>query len=684
MTPPTPPDTVAPVDDPAGPGAHTDDGRRVHGARGLLGEANAVGILDAADVHVATRLVRMCGEPVSEIAEFAAALAVRAVRLGSTCLAVRDLADIAAGAEHDSAPERRAVGVGGAVGADGRAVMPALPSADELVGGLRSSPLVVGAKGGPLRPLVVADTVDGPLIYLRKYFQQEQVIRTVLAERAASVPEVSAERVTGALDEVFGEGAGLAPRQRLAAAVAASRWTSVLTGGPGTGKTYTVARILAVLDRLVPARLHIAVCAPTGRAVAQLQASLDGMSRGLGPDSSVTGDSASGPPVHAVTVHGLLGWRPGSRPRYGPGNRLPHDVVVVDETSMLSVTAMSHLLEAVRPDARLILVGDPHQLASVEAGAVLADLVERPPSGATDSSGATHSSGADHDSGTALDAEIMALADDSRITASERPRLADGIVELTRNFRNRDGIATVAAAVNDGDGDRVLELIGSGELADIVLVEPDDPAIHRDVVAWVTDLWSAARAGDAPTALQVLDSHRVLCAHRAGRWGVQGWTRQIVEWCGEIPGHPPVTPDLAAPQPGMPILVTANDRQNRVFNGDCGVVIAEAGDPSLTVAFRRSEFSDPMFVPPARLAETMWAYAMTIHRSQGSQFDAVTVVLPPPDSPLLTRELLYTAITRAKSRVRIVGTPETLRAAVGRRVHRASGLRSSPAEPAGR
>ncbi|WHU49268.1 exodeoxyribonuclease V subunit alpha [Gordonia sp. L191] len=670
MTHPTPPGTAVPADDPAGPGDRVDDGRRVRGARGLLGDANAAGILDAADVHVANRLVRMCGEPVSEIAEFAAALAVRAVRLGSTCLAVRDLSAIAAGVGHDSAPA-----VGGAVGSDGPAAMPALPSADELVGGLRSSPLVVGASGGPLRPLVVADTADGPLIYLRKYFQQEQVIRTVLAERAASVLDVSAERVARALDEVFGEGAGLAPRQRLAAALAASRWTSVLTGGPGTGKTYTVARILAVLDRLAPSRLHIAVCAPTGRAVAQLQASLDGMSRGLG--SAAVGEPAGGPPVHAVTVHGLLGWRPGSRPRYGRGNRLPHDVVVVDETSMLSVTAMSHLLEAVRPDARLILVGDPHQLASVEAGAVLADLVERPPSGAIPPSGATPSSDADHDS--ALDAEIMALADQSRITASERPRLADGIVELTRNFRNRDGIATVAAAVNDGDGDRVLELIGSGELADISLVEPDDPAIHRDVVAWVTDLWSAARAGDAPTALQVLDSHRVLCAHRVGRWGVQGWTRQIVEWCAEIPGHPPVTTDLAVPQPGMPILVTANDRQNRVFNGDCGVVIAEAGDPSLTVAFRRSEFSDPMFVPPARLAETMWAYAMTIHRSQGSQFDAVTVVLPPPDSPLLTRELLYTAITRAKSRVRIVGTPETLRAAVGRRVHRASGLRSSPA-----
>ncbi|MGC5248278.1 exodeoxyribonuclease V subunit alpha [Gordonia sp. DT219] len=625
-------------------------------AAGLLHQAMAAGILDAADIHVATRLVGMCGEPVSDTAQLVTALAVRAVRLGSTCLAPRDVAE--------------------PIGDTTDPAMPALtlPSPEAMITALRSSPLVRGGAGGPLRPLVVADSADGPLVYLRKYFQQEQVIRTVLAERSESAPGASVEEILRAVDDVFAGTADVAPRQRLATAVAATRWTSVLTGGPGTGKTYTVARILAVLERLGSARLHVAVCAPTGRAVAQLQASLDGMRRalGTGTGTGAHGDVAA-PSVHAVTVHGLLGWRPGSRPRYGRTNRLPHDVVVVDETSMLSVTAMSHLLEAVRPDARLILVGDPHQLASVEAGAVLADLVEREPSG------------------TALDAVTAGLADESGITVAERPRLADGIVELTRNFRNRDGIAAVATAVNAGDADGVLELIGSGDFDDVTLVDADEPAIRDDIVAWGTALWSAARTADAQGALRILDSHRVLCAHREGQWGVQGWSRQITEWLNDVPGHPVVNVEAAIPAPGVPILVTANDRQNKVFNGDCGVAVAllseqsapsaGEGEPALTVAFRRSEFSDPVFIPPARLADTMWAYAMTIHRSQGSQFDAVTVVLPPADSPLLTRELLYTAITRAKTRVRIVGSPETLRAAVGRRVHRASGLRSALANP---
>ncbi|WLP90659.1 exodeoxyribonuclease V subunit alpha [Gordonia sp. NB41Y] len=635
-------------DAPAGSGtsaagdapAVTDDrnGMQVHSAAGLLREANRVGVLDAADIHITGRLVRMSGDRVGEIEQLATALAVRAVRQGSTCLA---LADIAVPADENGEP------------------VLALPGTEAMLTALRAGPLIVGASGGPLRPLVVMDSDDGPLLYLRKYFQQEQVIRTILAERSARRPDVDADAVRAAVDAAFAASPDASPRQRLAAAVAASRWTSVLTGGPGTGKTYTVARILSVLEQIAGGPAHVAVCAPTGRAVAQLQASLDGMRRAAAsPDTDIPDTHT--PTVHAVTVHGLLGWRPGSAPRYRSGNLLPHDVVVVDETSMLSITAMSHLLEAIRPDARLIFVGDPHQLASVEAGAVLADLVERAASGSM----------------PGTDLADLATAE---LSGPELPRLGDGIVALTRNYRNRGGIADIASAVNSGDADAVLELLALPEVDDVELVEPGDPAIARDVVAWGRALWEAGRTGSAVDALDALDGHRVLCAHREGSWGVQGWSRQIMEWLSEVPGHPPVSPDMIRWEPGTPILVTANDRQNKVFNGDCGVVIRrldDDGEPSLSVAFRRSEFSDPVQVSPARLAETMWAYAMTIHRSQGSQFGAVTVVLPPADSPLLTRELLYTAITRAKSRVRIVGTPESLQAAVERRVHRASGLRS--------
>ncbi|MGV9672897.1 MULTISPECIES: exodeoxyribonuclease V subunit alpha [unclassified Gordonia (in: high G+C Gram-positive bacteria)] len=609
--------------------------QRVLAAQGILGRANVAGFLDAADVHVVSRLVDLCGESVSEVAQLAAAFAVRAVRQGSTCLALVDLDPVGATPVDSD-------------GEDSTADRMTLPTVDEMVDALRTCPLIVGSESGPLRPLVLVDSDDGPLLYLGRYFEQEEIIRTTLAERADDAPEVGISDIVAAVDDAFTTSPTASPRQRLAAAIAASRWTSVLTGGPGTGKTYTVARILAVLDRLGGSRLQIAVCAPTGRAVAQLQASLDGM-RG--------NDTTAEPAVHAVTVHGLLGWRPGSVPRYGRTNRLPHDVVVVDETSMLSVTAMSHLLEAVRPTARLILVGDPHQLASVEAGAVLADLVEREPAGVP------------------IDAALADLVATAGLADAELPRLADGIVALTDNFRNRGGIADVAAAVNVGDADHVLELVADDAIDDVVLVEPEDPGIRAAVVAWGRALRSAATSGDASAALDALDTHRVLCAHRDGQWGVEGWTRRIVEWLAEAAGHAHLVADRTRPIPGVPILVTANDRQNKVFNGDCGVMIHRAeGD---AVAFRRSEFSEPVMVAPHRLAETMWAYAMTIHRSQGSQFGAVTVVLPPADSPLLTRELLYTAITRAQSTVRIVGTPEMLRAAVDRRVHRASGLRSA-------
>ncbi|MGV9825503.1 exodeoxyribonuclease V subunit alpha [Gordonia sp. NPDC003429] len=610
-----------------------NDAQRVRRAPAVLDDLNALGVLAAADVHVTQRLVTMCGAPVGDAALAATALAVRAVRLGSTCLALGTVSDVAAAAT--PGPVR-------------------LPSAADIVAELRDCPLVIGAPGAPLRPLVLMESDDGPLLYLQKYFRQEQAIRTALSRRAERAPIVDDDRLDVAIAEVF-VGGDVAPRQRVAARLAAIRWTSILAGGPGTGKTYTVARILAVLDLLAGGRTRIGMCAPTGRAAAQLQASVDN-------DGSLPGT------VHAVTVHSLLGWRPGSTPHYGRGNKLPHDVVVVDETSMLSMTAMSRLLDAIRDDARLILVGDPHQLASVEAGAVLADLVERDPAQIPAVGG--------------IEPAIAALAGDAGLTDDERLRLRDGVVTLRHGFRFGSQIARVADAVNAGDADTVLDLVTSPTLHDVKLIAPDSlGAVHDDIVAWGRRLHAAAVDGDVHGALGALDAHRVLCAHRDGSWGVRGWQSRIADWLSALPGHPRILLDAATSIPGQPILVTANDRQTATFNGDCGVVIAlpagsgTAGSASPTaVAFRRG--SEERLIAPARLADTMPAYAMTIHRSQGSQFDTVTVVLPPGGSELLTRELLYTAITRARTRVRIVGTPEVLREAVQRRVHRASGLRS--------
>ncbi|MCK8614214.1 exodeoxyribonuclease V subunit alpha [Gordonia sp. C13] len=618
----------------------TPDVQRVDSATGTLADWNAAGLLAAADLHITDRLVRMCGEPVSDDARLGAALAVRAVRLGSTCLALDRIGELAAGQESTEVE---------------------IPSPRDLLDALAVSPLVTGSDAGPLRPLVVRDSADGPLVYLQKYFRQEQTIREILDRRSQTAPSVDTAALREAAAAVYSspdDGA----LQKLAAAVAATRWTTVLAGGPGTGKTYTVARILAVLDRLQGPGLRIGLCAPTGRAAAQLQA-------------SVEAESTLPVTAHAVTLHSLLSWRPGSNPRYGRGRTLPHDVIVVDETSMLSMTAMSRLLDAVRPDARVVFVGDPHQLASVEAGAVLADLVERtdlPATGGTDGPPATLTQAFD---AVGLDPAAEDLDPD------DVARLADGVITLRRQFRFGGGISKVAAAVNAGDPEAVLELVTSPDIDDVELFAPDDlDGVAGDILSWGRDLRSAARTGDAAGALDALDSHRVLCAHREGSWGVRGWTTRITDWLGTTEA------EHMGWYVGQPILVTANDRQTATFNGDTGVVIADPdADPqpanrpgssdAVRVAFRRG--GEVRLLHPTQLADVVSVHAMTIHRSQGSQFDQVTVVLPPAGSELLTRELLYTAITRARSRVRIVGTADVLAAAVNRRVQRASGLRST-------
>lgn len=593
-------------------------------ADGALARLNEAGVLEVADVQITQRLTRLCGEPIDETAQIGAALAVRAVRFGSTCLALDRIADIG-----DDDPETARL----------------LPDTAALVDALEASPLVRGSDAGPLRPLVLAESEDGPLLYLHKYFQQEERIREILAARASARPEVDPAALDRAVDEIFGPQTEANALQRLAARIAAVSSTLVVAGGPGTGKTYTVARIIAVLDQLAGGTARIGLCAPTGRAAAQLQAAVG--ASGVAP-----------PSVRAVTVHSMLGWRPGATPRFGRGNTLAHDVIVVDETSMLSMTAMSALLDAVRPDSRLILVGDPHQLASVEAGAVLADLVERTEAVAV----------------TPLPPTIVPQTINDEV---DLDRIAHGVVTLRHGHRFRGGIGALADAINRGDSTAAVDLVNDPTITDIELVNDAELAgVRADIIDWATGLRAAALASDSASALDVLDRHRVLCAHREGSWGVQGWSRRVAEWISALPDHPFVQPDSAIRYPGQPLLVTQNDRQAEIFNGDTGVVIVDADTPAaLQVAFRRGGRIRTLH--PTQLAAADPVYAMTIHRSQGSQFRDVTVILPPPGSELLTRELLYTAVTRAEKHVRIIGSPEVLAAAVDRRVGRASGLRSA-------
>jgi exodeoxyribonuclease V alpha subunit len=591
------------------------------------------GVFTPADVQTAVAVCRLGGETDDRVL-LAAALTVRALRQGSVCVALNDyeqlVADIAA-----AGPAAAAL---------------VWPPGDAVLAELRASPLVTGSDRGPLRPLTLADSDGGPLLYLDRYFRQENTVRDWLSARDQSRPDVDPVRVAALLEELFvserGTPTPAADRQRLAAAVAATEWTTVLTGGPGTGKTYTVARILALLTRLHGKGLRVALCAPTGKAAATLTEAVAAQAGGLGLDD----------PPAAATLHRLLGaTRAGSAFRFNAANPLPYDVVVVDETSMVSLTLMARLIEALPPCTRLILIGDPDQLTSVDAGAVLADLVCRPVT-RPENPLLQQISGAD----LAPDAsgEEQALDD------TERAALRRGVVRLQRGRRFDWEISQLADAVRAGQADTALQVLSAGGAVSL-LTAGGIGEIQAAVVSAGTDMVMAARGGDAGAALEALRRHRVLCAHRDGPAGRERWAALARDW---ITGGQRRFGDF---YPGQPLLVTANDYDLKVFNGDIGVVIERDG--ALAAVIERG--GSPLVVEPSVLADVQTAYAMTIHRSQGSQYASVSVILPDNESPLLTRELLYTAITRAQQQVRIVGTPEVIAAAVSRQVQRASGLR---------
>jgi len=583
------------------------DVRLALGSAGLLRTFNDAAVITAADVHVAQRLAQLGGEP-DQAVQLAVALAVRGVRSGSVCVDLEQLRNQLLLAD-PTLPWP-----------DPQSWLPAV-AASSLVG-----------EGRPLR-------FEYGLLYLDRYRRQEEQVRLdLLIREALPPPVVDLPALKAGLTRLFpGDNA---ERQRRAAEIAATQWTTVLGGGPGTGKTTTVARILALLLQSEPT-LRVAMAAPTGKAAARLQAAVQAEA-----STFAAADQHNLLTLTASTLHRLLGWVPGggTRFRHNRDNRLPFDVVVVDETSMVSLTMMARLLEAVRPDARLVLVGDPDQLASVEAGAVLADLV----------AGLT-----------------------ARVASKKRGATkveSGGVVLLRKTWRFGGAIAELAAAVRDGNADEAIDVLGRSGGA-VALVDPDDPGIRRDVVDAASSVRESARSGDGEAALDRLEQHRLLCAHRTGPRGVQDWTRRIENWLADE--HD----DFGEGEwyAGRPVLVMTNDYALGLFNGDTGVVVRDQQEVLRVVFPREGKLTS---YAPRRLGDVQTVHAMTVHRSQGSQFERVTFVLPESDSPLSTRELLYTALTRAESFVRLVGTEAELRAAISRPAARASGLRLRLAERA--
>jgi exodeoxyribonuclease V alpha subunit len=559
---------------------------------GVLGSFNAAGVIEAADAHTARRISHLAGEPDHDAA-LALALTVRSVRHGSVCLDLDDLV----GHDLPTGLAWPRVGWAGRVGASRL------------------------AEAGVLR-------VEGTVVYLDRYWREECQVRDDLVTRLGLAPPAVDDVTLHELARVlFPQGYD---EQRAAATAAARQWTSVLTGGPGTGKTTAVAGLLALLADQCDRPLRIALTAPTGKAAARLQEAVRTVLR----EERFAGHAAAVGEPNAQTLHRLLGWKRGSRSRFRHDrrNRLPHDVIVVDETSMVSLTMMARLVESVRDDCRLVLVGDPDQLASVEAGAVLADLVD----------GLTR-------------------------------RQPEAVVSLRTSHRFGRQINDLAEAVRDGDADRAIHLLTAGG-PHVELLDPEDPAtlpgLRTRLLGHALRLRAAASTGAAADAIGVLEEHRLLCAHRDGPWGVGHWNRAVERGLAEETGLPIGGGWGQEWYVGRPLLLTSNDYGLELFNGDTGVVLAE-GDGT------RAAIATPYgarLLSTSRLTDVDTMHAMTVHKSQGSQASEVTVLVPPDDSPLLTRELLYTALTRAETKVTVVATHEALRLAVGRPANRASGL----------
>jgi exodeoxyribonuclease V alpha subunit len=612
------------------------DVRLARAASGPLVAFNEAGILAAADVHVAQRLAALARE-VDETVVLAAALAVRAPRLGHVFV---DLSRI-----HETVT----------VESDEPVDLASLPWPEPTAWVER-----VGASAlvGPDRPL----RLSGSALYLDRYWrEEEQVARDLLrlAEPAAADRSLLAAGIARLFSDADAD-------QRHAAAAAVLRRLAVVAGGPGTGKTTTVARIVALLEEQAgDSPPLVALAAPTGKAAARLQEAVHEEAAQLDVDEVVKERLLR---LEASTLHRLLGFKPGShsRFRHDRGNRLPYDVVIVDETSMVSLSLMARLVEAVRPEARLILVGDPGQLTSIEAGAVLGDIVGPAARGLRMS---------------APTRQAVEQASGVAVEASEPPdevSVGDGVAVLRRIHRFGSGIQRLAEAIRVGDADAAVGALAT-EVDDLLWLPVDAAAseaallvdpIRERAIANGKAVIEEARGGDALAALARLASFRVLCAHRRGPYGVSTWMPRIESWlAGSVAGF---AAD-GAWYVGRPLLVTENDHAIRLYNGDTGVVVTSETTGRPAAAFERQ--GGIVTFSPSRLAAVETVYAMTIHKSQGSQFGTAAVVLPDPSSPILTRELLYTAVTRARTQLVLAGTEEAIRAAVSRPIARASGLR---------
>ena len=498
-------------------------------------------------------------------------------------------------------------------------------------------------------------------LYLYRYWHYEQRIATrIQALLNAPPPPLALDLLRQQLAQFFPATNQTVDWQAVAAVTALTHRFCVISGGPGTGKTATVVKILALLVAQAGATpLRIALLAPTGKAAMRLRTAISQAKLSLG-DTRLR-DAI---PEDTATLHRALGPLPNSPYfRHHANNPLMVDVVIVDEASMVDVALMAKLLDALPSTARLILLGDKDQLASVEAGAVLGDLC------ATDSQAAM--------SATAH-AQLLAVlpsAQAAPVASVPLPAMQDALVVLRHSYRfdAHSAIGQLSSAVNQGDATAVLRhLRNSQRSPEDSVAWLEQPSLDDLLQPALTAYARYLQEPDISAALQAFNRFRILCAHRQGPEGVTFLNRQLEERLQRAR----LLRGGGTWYPGRPVMITENHYGLRLFNGDLGLILPDPTQPQRLYAW--FETSDGLRrVLPARLPAHETAYAMTVHKSQGSEFDDLLLVLPQHLSPVLSRELLYTGITRARQRLTLIGSAAVIRQAVQTRTRRASGLRDA-------
>jgi exodeoxyribonuclease V alpha subunit len=579
--------------------------------------------LNPIDRHLSALLQRIAPKPSPEL-EIAAQLLSRFQAEGHVCLPLRDITPevlVAAG------------------------ISQRLPAPASWLKKLRESGVV--GKAGEFKPLILD---EGERLYLQRYWRYEVHAARDISSRLLTRPFVEQDRLKQQLAKLFAQESKL---QKLAAIVAATSNLCLISGAPGTGKTHTIVMICALLLAL-SSDTEIALAAPTGKAAARLKEALAGARTKLKLPKGI----AARLPTDASTIQRLLGVLGDSEKfRHHSEHPLRADAVIIDEASMVDLALLSKLLEAVRPEARLVLVGDKDQLASVEAGSAFRDLCT-PGLAIGISENQAHS--------------FEKYAGEKLASARSRcAPIQDAIVELRENFRfgPGTGIGELSQAVNRGDAARVSAILKLGAVR--WRPTPSAKTFERELRNRVFDQFAKLCAQTDPReALARLNEFVVLCALRRGPFGAETINALIQRMLFETGKRGTANQYFS----GQPVMIVRNDYNIELFNGDIGIVLPHTDGWRV---FFPGENGELRSFSPARLPEHETAFALTVHKSQGSEFQEVLIILPQEDTPVLTRELIYTAVTRARSEVELWANEGVLNQSIGRKVRRHSGLSDS-------